>query len=64
LLLDAALHAGPEDIPARLEFFGPAIRYAKTGDERTLAGLPERERAAAKEIAATLVEKSDGAKTE
>jgi len=61
LLLDAALRGGSEDIRARLEFLAPAIQYAKTGDEQTLARLPEREREAAKQIAAALLEKGDGA---
>ncbi len=57
-LLDAALRGGPEDIRARLEFLAPAIQYAKTGDEQTLARLPEREIEAAKKIAASLMEKA------
>ena len=57
LLLDAALRGGPDDIRARLEFLAPAIQYAKTGDEKALARLPEREFAAAKKIAAALLER-------
>jgi tetratricopeptide (TPR) repeat protein len=56
ILLAAALRGGPEDIRARLEFLAPAIQFAKTGDEQTIARLPERERAAAKQIAASLLE--------
>ena len=57
LLLDAALRGGPDDIRARLEFLAPAIQFAKTGDEQTLARLPERELAAAKKIAFALLER-------
>jgi hypothetical protein len=60
LLLDAALRSGPEDIRARLEFFSPAIQYAKTGDEQSLAHLPEPEREVAKRIAATMLENKGG----
>jgi DNA polymerase III delta prime subunit len=58
-LLDAALHSVPEDVRARLEFLAPAIQFAKTGDEQALARLPEREREAAKQIAASLLVKTD-----
>jgi tetratricopeptide (TPR) repeat protein len=58
-LLDAALREGPDDVRVRLEFLGPAIQYAKSGDEQALSRLPEREREAAKQIAATITGKKD-----
>jgi tetratricopeptide (TPR) repeat protein len=60
-LLDAALRGGPEDVRARLEFLGPAIQYAKSGDDLALSRLPERERDAAKQIAGTIMKKDGGA---
>ena len=60
-LLEAALRGGPEDIRARLEYLSPAIQYAKTGDDRALANLPEPEREVAKKIAATITAKKDAA---
>jgi hypothetical protein len=53
-LLDSALKSDPEEIRARLEFLAPAIQYAQTGDEKALSTLPERERDAAREIAAVI----------
>jgi tetratricopeptide (TPR) repeat protein len=53
--LDTALHSGPQDIRARMEFLAPAIEYARTGDEKLLARLPERERDAAQLIAAAVL---------
>src|ERR1039458_4868665 len=60
-LLDAALRGGPEDVRARLEFLGPAIQYAKSGDDLALSRLPERERDAAKQIAGSITKKDGGA---
>lgn len=62
-LLDAALHSGPEDIRARMAFLAPAVDYARTGDEKSLARLPERERDAAKQIAAVITGQKDRVET-
>jgi hypothetical protein len=59
LLLDVALQNDPEDVRVRMEFLAPAIQYAKTGDEQILSRLPDRERDAAKQIAAVLTGKQD-----
>jgi tetratricopeptide (TPR) repeat protein len=59
LLLDAALKNDPEDVRVRMEFLAPAIEYARTGDEQTLARLPERERDMAKQIAAVMMGQKD-----
>jgi hypothetical protein len=42
-----------------MELLAPAIQYAKTGDEQALSRLPERERDAAKQIAAVIKGKKD-----
>ncbi len=58
-LLEAALRGAPEDVRARLEFLGPAIQYARSGDEQMLSQLPELERDVANQIAATITGKKD-----
>jgi tetratricopeptide (TPR) repeat protein len=56
-LLEAALMHDPEDIRDRLGFLKPAIEFARTGSEQVISNLPDRERDAAREIAAKFLEK-------
>jgi tetratricopeptide (TPR) repeat protein len=56
-LLETAMRHDPEDIRDRLGFLRPAIEFARTGSEQVLANLPDRERDAAREIAASFLEK-------
>jgi hypothetical protein len=56
-LLTAALSTAPEDLRSRLEFLSPALQFAATADDRVLLALPEREREAARLIAADLLKK-------
>ncbi len=53
-LLNALLQGDPEDVRARMAFLAPALEFASTGNEQALSGLPDRERAAARQIAATI----------
>jgi len=62
-LLDTALQSSPEDIRARMRFLAPAMEYARAGDEKSLARLPERERDAAKQIAAVITGQKDRVET-
>jgi hypothetical protein len=55
MLLKAALENDPAEIRERMAFLAPAIQYARTGEEQALARLPDRERDAAKSIAAALL---------
>jgi hypothetical protein len=63
-LLEVFLKSDPPDIRQRIAFLGPAIAFARTGDERMLASLPQEERRLAKEIAGTLGRKADDVKHE
>jgi tetratricopeptide (TPR) repeat protein len=56
-LLETAMMHDLEDIRDRLGFLKPAIEFARTGSEQVLANLPDRERDAAREIAASFLEK-------
>lgn len=58
-LLASAMMHDPDEIRDRLGFLRPAIEFARTGREQALANLPDRERDAAREIAATFLEKDD-----
>ena len=55
-LLEALQQHDPEDIRDRLMFLQYAIDIARTGDERILADLPDRERDAIRQIASVLTE--------
>ncbi len=55
-LLDAAMTNDPEEVRSLLAFLKPALEFAKSGNERDLAGLPDRERDAARQIASSLTE--------
>jgi tetratricopeptide (TPR) repeat protein len=59
-LLKALLESDPEDVRARMAFLVPALEYASTGNEQALSGLPDRERDAARQIAASIKGKGNG----
>ena len=53
-LLDTLLNTAPSDLRERLAFLKPGLIFAQSGDESTLAKLPQEEQEMARRIAATV----------